>query len=37
MAALYEALGSDRYAPSVRLEQELVRWDWAVERLLSAV
>jgi hypothetical protein len=35
-AALYEALGSDRFGKSVRLEQELVRWDWALERLLGA-
>ncbi|MFE5836661.1 Wadjet anti-phage system protein JetD domain-containing protein [Arthrobacter sp. NPDC056493] len=32
-AALYEALGNDAYGPSVRLEQELIRWDWALERL----
>ena len=32
-SALYEALGSDQFGRSVRLEQELVRWDWAVERL----
>jgi hypothetical protein len=32
-SALYEALGSDRFGPSVRLEQELISWDWAVERL----
>jgi hypothetical protein len=33
-SALYEALGSDRFGQSVRLEQELIRWDWALERLL---
>jgi hypothetical protein len=33
-SALYEALGSDAYGSSVRLEQELIRWDWALERLL---
>ena len=32
-AALYEALGNDSYGPAVRLEQELIRWDWARERL----
>jgi hypothetical protein len=32
-SALYEALGNDRYGPSVRLEQELIRWGWALERL----
>lgn len=32
-AALYEALGNDTYGPAVRLEQELIRWDWALERL----
>jgi hypothetical protein len=33
--ALYEALEDDTYGPSIRLEQELVRWDWALERLLG--
>lgn len=32
-AALYEALGHDSYGSAVRLEQELIRWDWALERL----
>lgn len=32
-AVLYEALGNDSYGPGVRLEQELIRWDWALERL----
>ncbi len=32
-SALYAALGSNTYGPSVRLEQELIRWDWALERL----
>ncbi|UKA55515.1 DUF2220 family protein [Arthrobacter sp. FW305-BF8] len=32
-SALYDALGSDKYGPSVRLEQELINWDWALERL----
>ncbi|GAA2134643.1 DUF3322 and DUF2220 domain-containing protein [Arthrobacter humicola] len=32
-AVLYEALGNDTYGPAVRLEQELIRWDWAMERL----
>ncbi|MFP3459773.1 DUF2220 family protein [Arthrobacter globiformis] len=31
--ALYEALGNDTYGSSVRLEQELINWDWALERL----
>lgn len=29
--ALYTALGKDTYGPNVRLEQELIRWDWALE------
>jgi hypothetical protein len=33
--ALYEALSRDTFGESVRLEQELIRWDWALERLLS--
>ena len=32
-SALYEALGNDTYGSAVRLEQELIRWDWALERL----
>jgi hypothetical protein len=32
---LYAALGSHQFGPSVRLEQELIRWDWALERLLG--
>ena len=31
--ALYEALGNDAFGASVRLEQELIRWDWALDRL----
>lgn len=31
--ALYEALGNDTYGPKVRLEQELINWGWALERL----
>ncbi|MGY2743401.1 hypothetical protein ACVWZ8_000518 [Arthrobacter sp. UYCu723] len=27
------ALGSDAHGPAVRLEQELIHWDWALERL----
>jgi hypothetical protein len=34
--ALYESLGDDTYGPSVRLEQELIRWGWALERLRPA-
>lgn len=30
---VYQALGDDTYGPSARLEQELIRWDWALERL----
>lgn len=32
-AALYEALCHDLYGTKVRLEQELVNWDWAATRL----
>ena len=32
-AALYAALGNDSHGQAVRLEQELIRWDWALERL----
>jgi hypothetical protein len=32
-SALYAALGNDAYGQSVRLEQELIRWDWALEGL----
>jgi hypothetical protein len=31
--ALYEALGNDTYGPAVRLEQELISWDWALKQL----
>jgi hypothetical protein len=31
--ALYEALGSDTYGSAVRLEQELINWDWVLEHL----
>ncbi len=34
-AALYEALGSDQFGQAIRLEQELIRWDWALEQLQS--
>jgi hypothetical protein len=34
--ALHESLGDDTYGPSVRLEQELIRWGWALERLRPA-
>ncbi|XAS68112.1 DUF2220 domain-containing protein [Micrococcaceae bacterium Sec5.7] len=33
-AAVYTSLGNDGYGPAVHLEQELIRWDWALERLL---
>lgn len=32
-ADLYEALGNGTYGLAVRLEQELIRWDWALARL----
>lgn len=32
-SALYQALGNGTPGPAVRLEQELIRWDWALERL----
>lgn len=32
-SALYTALGNGTYGPAVRLEQELVRWDWAQQRI----
>ena len=32
-SALYTALGSDSFGPAVRLEQELIRWNWAQQRL----
>lgn len=30
---LYEGLANDAYGPAVRLEQELIRWDWALKQL----
>ena len=32
-AVLYESLGDDSYGTAVRLEQELIRWDWALKHL----
>ncbi len=32
-AALYADLVSDRFDAQVRLEQERIDWDWAIERL----
>ena len=32
-SALYQALGNGTFGPAVRLEQELIRWDWAQQRL----
>jgi hypothetical protein len=29
--ALYTALGNGAFGPAVRLEQELIRWEWALE------
>ncbi|MEN8585396.1 Wadjet anti-phage system protein JetD domain-containing protein [Burkholderia sp. RS01] len=36
-AALYEGLGNDACGSSVRLEQELIHWDWARRRLAKPV
>ena len=33
---LYTALANGDFGPAVRLEQELISWDWACQRLLSA-
>jgi hypothetical protein len=30
---VYEALGSNAYGTNVRLEQELIRWDWALKTI----
>ena len=35
-AAVYEALGNDTHGTRVRLEQELIRWDWALVHLQQA-
>ncbi|MBO1266620.1 Wadjet anti-phage system protein JetD domain-containing protein [Arthrobacter cavernae] len=32
-SALYDGLRDDLFGTAVRLEQELIRWDWALERL----
>ena len=32
-SSLYRALRDGVYGPAVRLEQELIRWDWALERI----
>ncbi|GGH98992.1 Wadjet anti-phage system protein JetD domain-containing protein [Arthrobacter liuii] len=32
-AALYEALGNNKYGSNMRLEQELIGWDWAARQL----
>ncbi|GAA1763543.1 DUF3322 and DUF2220 domain-containing protein [Pseudarthrobacter sulfonivorans] len=32
-SALYEGLRTDAFGTAVRLEQELISWDWALERL----
>lgn len=32
-AEVYEALRTDAYGTSVRLEQELIRWDWVLDRI----
>ncbi|MGO4583202.1 Wadjet anti-phage system protein JetD domain-containing protein [Arthrobacter sp. 2RAF6] len=34
-AEVYESLGNNRYGNGVRLEQELIRWDWALERIAA--
>ncbi|MFC7847159.1 Wadjet anti-phage system protein JetD domain-containing protein [Arthrobacter sp. NPDC057388] len=33
---LYEALGNDTYGSAVRLEQELINWEWALDRFRPA-
>jgi hypothetical protein len=35
-ATLYEALRNDTWGARVRLEQELIRWEWALGRLSGA-
>lgn len=35
-SALYEALGNGTYGAAIRLEQEFIDWDWALERLRAA-
>ncbi|MET3935655.1 Wadjet anti-phage system protein JetD domain-containing protein [Arthrobacter sp. OAP107] len=30
---MYVALGNDTYGSAIRLEQELINWDWALDRL----
>jgi hypothetical protein len=30
---LYDGLVHDKYGTAIRLEQELIRWDWALKRL----
>ncbi|WP_285314249.1 Wadjet anti-phage system protein JetD domain-containing protein [Pseudarthrobacter sp. fls2-241-R2A-168] len=32
-SALYTALANDAFGASIRLEQELIRWDWALGKL----
>lgn len=32
-SALYLALGSGTFGPAIRLDQELIRWDWALGAL----
>jgi hypothetical protein len=32
-STLYEALGSNSFGKSIRLEQELISWDWALKHL----
>lgn len=32
-SALYQALGNHTFGPAVRLEQELIRWEWAQQKL----
>ncbi|MBT2554436.1 Wadjet anti-phage system protein JetD domain-containing protein [Arthrobacter sp. ISL-5] len=36
-AAVYEALGDDSYSSAVRLEQELINWNWALKCLPRVV
>ena len=32
-SAVYESLAEDTFGPAVRLEQELINWDWALKRV----
>lgn len=34
-SAVYESLAEDSFGPAMRLEQELINWDWALKRVES--